>query len=65
MFKSPKHPSLVSLILGVKRVKNARHHIKIGSFLQFNIIIKRVVHEFNMKVLILTVVWHEYDVGIC
>ena len=34
------------------------------SFLWFIIIIERVVYIFNMKVLILTVVWREYDSGI-
>ena len=38
---------------------------KIGSFLQFNIIISRVVHAFNMKVLFLTVVWYEYEYKVC
>ena len=38
---------------------------RIGLFLQFNIIIYRVVHEFNMKVLLLTVLRHEYDWRIC
>ena len=31
--------------------------------LQFNIIVNRVVYAFNTKLLILTVVWHEYDGG--
>ena len=33
--------------------------------LQFNIIVNRVVYAFNTKLLILTVVWHEYDGGLC
>ena len=38
---------------------------QIGSFLQFIIIINRVVRVCNMMVLVLTVVWHEYDWGVC
>ena len=55
MSKSLKPPVLISLILGVKIGKNAIHHLKIGSFLHFIIIIKGVVHAFTMKVFILTV----------
>ena len=38
--------------------------LKIGSFLQFNIIMNRVVPELIIKVFLLTVVWHENDGGV-
>ena len=49
--KDTKPPSLIYLTLGVKKGKHDRHYKSKISFLQFNIIIKRVVYSFNSKVL--------------
>ena len=64
MSQSPKPLSLVYLRLGGKIRETCETSYAKIYHLQFNIIIKRAVNTFNMKVLHLTIAWHEYDGGI-
>ena len=41
--------------------KKESHYKKMISFLQFNIIISRVVNKFNMRVLFLKDIWYGYN----
>ena len=61
MSKSPKPLNMVSLRLGGGRGKTYKtSYYKWDTFLQLNIIIKRIVHDSDMRVLLLLVVRHKY-----
>ena len=47
--QSPKHPNQIPLGIGSKSPQNVIHHKEIISFLQYNLIIKRLDHKLSVR----------------